>query len=319
MDVKKTDEQGYLIPANFVPGVLFPRPSGKFKPIQILYNWLYNYDMSTAVGLYALQGYNKKLQKDWDASNDTWGIGVAGRVHEPKDDKGWLDGRAKKRGEYSAYVMRWLSPQDSNGNVISNITYLDPSDSTQTFLYFNQLRRIRKLSAEDTQDPFLGADFIIDDGFGFSQKLSPQRFPYKYEIIAEREYLVPTYTWDGSAYYTSKELELRDAEFERRPVYVIQMIQQDPNYVYSKRLIYVDKETFHIIYIENYDRKGRLYRNCENMYVFYPDQGMFNWFKNIAQDHLDMHSTLLHPHYDPFALWVTREHCSIGRLTKIGK
>ena len=59
----------------------------------------------------------------------------------------------------------------------------------------------------------------------------------------------------------SKKIEWRNIEFERRPVYVVQLTQQDPNYVYSKRIMYIDKETFYLFYVENYDQKKRLYRS----------------------------------------------------------
>ena len=106
-----------------------------------------------------------------------------------------------------------------------------------------------------------GNDFTNDDVGGFSQKMTPKVFPYKYEVIEEREFLVPVLSLDGSLYVTSKELEYRNIEFERRPVYVVRMTQLDKNYQYSKRIIYVDKENFNILLSLAYDQKGRLYRS----------------------------------------------------------
>ncbi|MGA2517384.1 MAG: DUF1329 domain-containing protein [Thermodesulfobacteriota bacterium] len=311
------NDKGFLNVSSLQPGVPFPRPSGKFKAQQAIYNWLLRYEFSNSAGLIVIQGFNKKLGLDWFALNDQYQLRVAARIFEPK---GWYDERARKRKEKFLYILRFLSPQDSIGNVIAQIHYLDPSDYNQSFLYFNQIRRIRKLSAEDTQDPWPGADQILDDSYLFSVNLSPTRFPYKYEIIAEREYLVPTFTSDGSQFFTSKSgVELHNVEFERRPVYVLQLTQQDPNYVYSKRIMYMDKETFNIFYVENFDKKGRLYRTGENIFGFYPEQGWFTWLYDVMADHVDTHSTLLHGYFDQFTFWLTREDCSVGRLTKIGK
>jgi hypothetical protein len=64
-------------------------------------------------------------------------------------------------------------------------------------------------------------------------KISPNKYSYKFEIIAEREYLLPySYgsipTWIDS----KKNYEVRDLTFMRRPTYVLQMTQTDPYYVY---------------------------------------------------------------------------------------
>ena len=50
-------------------------------------------------------------------------------------------------------------------------------------MYIPSLRRIRKLSATDSQDPVMGQDVIYDDNEGWMQKISPVRYPYKYEIL----------------------------------------------------------------------------------------------------------------------------------------
>ena len=34
-------------------------------------------------------------------------------------------------------------------------------------------------------------------------------------------------------------------EWERRPIYVVELTELDKSYVYSKRVLYIDKETFH--------------------------------------------------------------------------
>ena len=125
-------------------------------------------------------------------------------------------------------------------------------------MYINGLRRIRKLTASDTQDPAVGQDIIYEDAMGFNQKLTPKRYPYKYEVIAEGEYLAPI-TWDGSPYLSTKEgYTMKDLQFERRPMWVVQMSQLDKNYVYSKRIWYIDKEFLLFWYLENDDQKGRV-------------------------------------------------------------
>ena len=109
------------------------------------------------------------------------------------------------------------------------------------------------------------------------QKLSPNRYPYKFEVIDEREFLVMAPTVDGAEYIASKGMEFRNVRLERRPIYVVKLTQLDPSYVYGHRIFYIDKETFLYYHVENYDRKGRLYRTWDGNYGWMPEMGDLNW------------------------------------------
>ena len=130
---------------------------------------------------------------------------------------------------------------------------------------------------------------------------------------------MPAPSWDGSEYISSQGLELRNVKFERRPMYVLRLTQLDPNYVYSYRIFYVDKETFNFHHIENYDQKGRLYRTYDDNLGFIPEMGAFGWIGNlmIMKDHVDLHSNLSQGYQLP-AFW-TRQDVSLRELVKKSK
>jgi hypothetical protein len=87
----------------------------------------------------------------------------------------------------------------------------------------------------------------------------------------------------------------------------------DKNYVYSKRIAYIDKETFILLDIENYDTKGRFYRQCESHHRFIPEMGLFTSFGAMLRDYVDLHSTLIQ-HYSFPALWVDRSYIDLRSL-----
>jgi hypothetical protein len=319
MNTGKTalDKDGYLVDQSYEAGHPFPRPSGKFKATEIIYNWLkcyYNGD-STII-LANPMGFTKGLKKDFDGVSSFVFLRLQGRVlTEPH---GWLDKRASERREFNSVSMLDDAPRDRYGNVFNSLQYTDPNKFDQDLVFINAMRRIRKMSATDTQDPVAGQDIIYDDNQGFSQKLTPRRYPYKIELIGEREYLVPAPTIDGSRYLSSKDFAFYNMEFERRPVYVVKMVQQDRTYVYSTRILYIDQETFLLYYIENYDQKGRLYRTMDNFPGFYPEMGVFFSTGFLARDHIDLHSTYGR-HFAFPAKWLSRENIDMGALTKKGK
>jgi len=317
MGLTKLDDQGYLINDTYVAGYPFPRPSGKYKTQQIIYNWEKRYYSGENVFHYCMpRGWTKDLKTDTQSLGEMVILRLHGRILlEPY---GWLDERARERGESRSYSLVHMAPRDMYGNAFTMLWYLDPNKFDQNLIYISALRRIRKMSATDTQDDVGGGDLIYDDGEGFCQKLSPKRYPYKFELIAEREYLVMAPQWDGSGYLSSQGLEFRNYEFERRPMYVVKLTQMDKNYVYSYRILYIDKETFVPYHVDNYDQKGRLYRTTDLLIGFIPEMGLLFSMGYMGRDHIDLHSTISQMYTIP-AAELSRRDISLSHLVKTVK
>ena len=312
----KLDAKGYIIPSSYEAGAPFPRPSGPFKAQQIVYNWLKNYwcaESSDSVGFFL--GFNSHMKQDFDGLIEIKTVRLQGRCVIPP--LGYFDERAKARKEQSVVLLSYLAPRDQYGTAVSIVSYENPAEFDLFQVYVNVLRRVRRMSATDTQDAVGGQDIIYDDNNGFNT-INPNRYPYKIELVGEREYLVP-FSTDGSIYLSSKKgLELKNVEMERRPLYVIKMTQLDKNYVYSSRLLYFDKENFVLYHIENYDQKGRLYRTNDTFTTFVPEMGMTTQTFVISRDHVDLHSSCATPYITPI-IGLTRGDMSLEGMIKKGK
>ncbi|MCX5831963.1 MAG: DUF1329 domain-containing protein [Deltaproteobacteria bacterium] len=298
----KVDSKGYLTPTSWEGGYPFPRPSGPHKALQIMYNVEKRYLSwdGSFVLFNRYKGYRKDLSEDYDGGGQVRHLKLGGRL--ALEPYGWLDERAKKRGEIKTFVMDFLKPRDSVGTAMSALYYLDSNKADQLMAYVPQLRRVRMLSSSDSQDPVQGQDLIYDDSEGFLQKLSPTIYPYEWKVLEETELLLQVF--DGTEYVTKKGLEMRNVKFMRRPVYVIEGRQLDKNYVYSKRVFIVDRENFLFYEISNYDQKGRLYRTFQGGYEFEPDMGVFHLggVLNLMKDHVDLHSNIVWQYQIP-AFW----------------
>jgi hypothetical protein len=310
----KQDAKGYLVEASYVAGYPFPRPAGPFKAQQIMYNWVKRYAGYEAHIYYEHpMGINKNFTVDHNGLAIATMVRLASRVQiKPL---GYFDERAKAQGEHKSFVYSNLAPRDLFGNIISETSYTDPNRFNLLLMYINSLRRMRKLSASDAQDPAVGQDMIYEDAEGFNQKLTPSRYPYKYEVTGEQEYLVP-YAGDGSAYISSKEKFVwKKLQFERRPMWIVLMTGLDKNYVYSKRIFYVDKETLLPCHMEYFDQKGRLYRTYDIVWGFIPELAHYEQFQWLGLDHVDVHSSYSYGFQYP-APWATREDISLDALVK---
>jgi hypothetical protein len=314
MGKTRQNDKGYLTSESYEAGFPFPRPSGKFKAQQIMYNWEKRYTMwDSTMSLQISKGFKKDLKIDFDSSAKFWLLRLHGRVLlEPY---GWYDERARKLEEAKTFNFMNLAPRDLYGNVINFVFYLDPDKIDQLMMYVNVLRRIRKLSGTDVQDQAVGQEITFDDFEGFNRKFSPKRYPWKFELIDEREYLVPACDQDGSIYLSKKGLEYRNIKFERRPIFVVKLTQTDPNYIYGHTILYIDQETFLYHHIENYDQKKRLYRTVASFWSHFEDMGMFTLWQGVLRDYLDLRSDLSLNLVFP-AIWINRDHVNLQSLIK---
>ena len=92
------------------------------------------------------------------------------------------------------------------------------------------------------------------------------------------------------------------------------MIEQDKNYVYGKRILYVDKETLLPCHMEYYDQKGRLYRTYDIEYGFIPELAHYEQFQWMGLDHVDIHSSFGNGFSYPVP-WFTRSDIDLNMIT----
>ncbi len=314
----RLDKDGYIVAGTWGGGIPFPRPSGKFKAQQVYYNFekrCTQYDECYKL-TGATIGIDKNLKIDKHGQYLRTMIKLTGRSF--LTPFGWFDERAKKRGEFNASAVEMLEPRSNRGMIVLLLRYDDPQKMDPTMIYLPQMRRIRKMSSTDTQNPT--GDSTYDDMGFINQKITPKRFPYKFEIIEEREYLLPWTYNAGKAWLDSKNgYALRDIGLQRRACYVLQMTQLDPNYIYSKRIYYVDKETFIFGWGDFYDQKGRLYRSYNIARNFLPESGQIvsHGMPAWQVDYLDSHSSCQVLTALP-ASWYRRDF-NIEQMIKRGK
>lgn len=140
-----------------------------------------------------------------------------------------------------------------------------------TWLYLGFQRRVRRLSSGQITDSFLGADLMIEDFEGYNGRISDMNWSYK----GTKNVLLPFYNHNDMT--LSTEFEESDGyqfvEFggkggcfpnitwQLRKVYVLESDPVDENHPISKRVHYVDAQTFTLPRTLIYDRKGDLWKS----------------------------------------------------------
>ncbi len=167
----------------------------------------------------------------------------------------------------------FIYPRDISGTSYVRKRFVPADRPDEFLLYVASMRRIRRMSGRDTQDPLFGSDLAWDDYNYFWQKLSATEFPNEYNMLASREMLIPTfidYDWPddrASAGYTDYSVDesgdqvyLNYGSWQRRWVHMIEVISKDSNYMYSKRVIANEPEVCVQVFEDMYDQSGRLWR-----------------------------------------------------------
>jgi hypothetical protein len=151
-----------------------------------------------------------------------------------------------------------IEPFDLKGVGSVAFRYKDDARQDDTWLYVPTIRRVRRMSSAQRSDALFGQDIDMDSFSGYAGQISW----FDWKFIGEKPMLGSLHgknlppkvcTKDGGMTYCE--------DWEMRPsVYVIEGKPRVPDYAYSKRVIFLDKETFVIPYSDLYDRNGELWK-----------------------------------------------------------
>ena len=132
-------------------------------------------------------------------------------------------------------------PTNVKGLAVLTWSYQDPQKEQNVWLWIPSLKKARKISASEDDDAFMGSDFTVEE-------VSTRRFNDEtYELIKEENF--PGYTFEHTG----------ERKAEGKPCFVIEATPTKPHWYYSKRKIWIDKETGGNIFDEYYDKSGNLY------------------------------------------------------------
>ncbi len=128
-------------------------------------------------------------------------------------------------------IMFFLSPQDVRGTSFMNWSYQDGRDDSQ-WIYLPALRKVKRISAENKSDYFMGSDFTYDD-------------------MGDRQL------------EEDKHRLLRIEEIDGEAFYVVESIPINGDYIYSKTISWVIKDKWVGLKKEFYDQKGNLLKELK--------------------------------------------------------
>ncbi len=165
----------------------------------------------------------------------------------------WKRQRIIKAGEdgisYKDLVVMTY-PTELKGLAVLTWTYQDPQKDQNVWLWIPSLKKVRKISASEDDDAFMGSDFTVEE-------VSTRRFEDEsYKLIGSKSF--PGYKFEQTG----------EAKFKDRPCFVIECIPKKPHWYYSKRIVWIDKDTGGNIFEEYYDKNGKLFKTLFREWVW---------------------------------------------------
>jgi hypothetical protein len=181
-----------------------------------------------------------------------------------------MPNRDRVRFKEAMYPL--VEPFDLKGVGFTMNRYLDHTRQDDTWLYVPQLRRVRRLSSAQRSDALFGQDTDQDSYEGYQGNIAWMDWSF----LGETKILATMHAEHLPVRWHSASADfMHDDAWEPRDVWVVAGRPKLPQYAYSRRVIYLDKEIYRIPYTELYDRAGELWKVWINNYRFakYPRAG----------------------------------------------
>ena len=171
-----------------------------------------------------------------------------------------------KKGIHRGMFQHMYKPPESNNTRFFNLRYIDPEASDDGYMYYAPFRRVRRISVGQRTDTIDGSDFIYDDEYGWDGHI--QRNTYK--LIGRKDLLCSRRTDVTKFERISGQAVPSNIVRERINTYVVEIKSKDPNYIYSKRVWYLDPETYLVTWTEIYDDLGKFWKGFEVLNTEFP-------------------------------------------------
>lgn len=195
-----------------------------------------------------------KFARDAEFAGKAYFVDKSGAVRERETLRQRITlGRVSDGIAYKDLVI-FTSPQVRGLGTLT-WTYLDPKRQQDSWLWVPSLKKIRKVSAANADDSFMGSDFTVED-------------------ILTRKFEDETYTLVGSENFKGYTCEFdKQVYFKDAPCFVIEAKPKRSPWYYSKRTLWVDKATGGGIYEEMYDANGKMFKTIFKQYKVYNVNG----------------------------------------------
>ncbi len=245
----KVDSEGWIENYSDIAGMPFPKPKTGLEVA-----WNFDFNTHGDANHYFNFGpvITPGVQVERRTKTERWELFYIHRVDVeplPKYEK-------NKKGIHRGMFQHMYDPAESRNTRFFNLRYIDPSKSDDGYMYYAPFRRIRRIAVGQRTDTVDGSDIIYDDEYGWDGHILRNT----YKLVGTKELLCSREFNPKDRIRQEGQAIPANVTRSRHKTYVIEVKSKDPHYIYSKRIWYVDPESYYIMWTELYDDLDRYWK-----------------------------------------------------------
>ena len=157
---------------------------------------------------------------------------------------------------WRAFTMLQLAPPETRNMRIMEINYNDRSKAFDSWFWMPSIRRIRRRSTSERQDAQGGGDYCAYDNLGWDGPVSINTYKY----LGAKELLMSRHNDETKLEHKPGECIWKGLQRERVKMHVVEAVNREANFLYTKMIWYLDPESWQMLYSDRYDRQGKLWK-----------------------------------------------------------
>lgn len=244
--------------SGYVAGLPFPRPE---SGLEVAWDFQYRYMGDDALSDFAVYWISASRGIE---RREVWTSRALRRaMHRTDlDPMPNLPGMQRK-GIEAAWLISTDFPASREGMVGLHFRYERPID-LEAHIYVPTLAKQVRIAYGIQGESFRRTDLLFEDAQGYAGHPEWMRW----RILEKKTFLAPMHADVALAPDQAVEtFDFKtwphwnpDLKWEPRPVYVLEARPRVNGYPYSRMVLYVDAESFQILFKEGYDREGHLWK-----------------------------------------------------------
>jgi len=153
-------------------------------------------------------------------------------------------------------------PRDLKGTrfVVERALATDEEDQVNSYLPSE--RRIRRLSARERADAFLGSNYSLDDFEGFSGRIADFEWTY----LGRKAVLQVADTRESLAYFHGPASRVAKDIWQVRPCHVVEIKPKWADHPMASKIIFVDEDTWNVDLALLFSRDNALWKSIQTIY-----------------------------------------------------
>ncbi len=281
----------------YVAGLPFPKAK---SGLEVAWNFTYAYRADDGQVIYSVYWVSAGSGVE---HTEEWRMAAIKAMHRTDIEPIPTIASLAAKGLQGAGLTYALAPYDKKGFGAVYFRSNEPKEG-QGHIYVPSMRRILKNSFGTRGDSWNSTDLFYEDVRGYSGY--PEWMYWK--LLCKKTLLLPMHA--GVKLGPNRAKRTYDFKrwphwnprykYEPRPVYLLEVRPKIPGYPYSRQLLAVDAETFHVLYKEAFDKKGELWKIMINSGSYHPDKKtgkhILGWSGTVVIDVQSEHATIFHVH-----------------------